>query len=41
MDIRSVFFVIKTIYDGYGREIKQSDQDNNLLSKKEYNLIND
>jgi hypothetical protein len=33
--------VIKTIYDEFGRAVKQADQDNNLLLKKEYNLTND
>lgn len=33
--------VLKTIYDEYGREIKQADQDNNLLHKKQYNLTKD
>jgi hypothetical protein len=33
--------VIKTIYDAFGRDVKQADKDNNVLQQKEYNLIQD
>ncbi|MBY8962547.1 hypothetical protein KJK34_07255 [Flavobacterium sp. D11R37] len=33
--------VLKTIFDEFGRAVKQADQDNNLLHKRKYNLIQD